>query len=217
VERLVRSPEVGRVLRSALTTHIDRIRTANLPDEEEEPYVKEDLSGFSTLRSAVQNGFKGYVTRDVVLRRKEARINFTHPQDVQPADPSMLRLVNGEGRQRSVEEIVVNIRELPPGSPTHRPGLESGHTVRAEATALRGGAEIEVATQRVSFNPRTERVSWDKQVGVGTRIRDDGTVTAMPRKYTGRVPYSTEDVQDLTQKHSQDGRTILRKIKDILF
>src|SRR3989344_5768375 len=140
LEALVReSMPLQTLLSNGIGRHLQRIEKLNQATAEEEPVITEDVFAFQELQKAVDSGFGGFQTRDVVWRRSQARLNFCNQNDVSPSDPSMLQLTDSNGKPRMVEEYVVQIEQRGALSAVHRPDRFSGYSRSAEQVAGTGG------------------------------------------------------------------------------
>ena len=215
LEKVVRSQELRDVLTTGLTNHLDRLEELNRPTEEEVPQIAEDEDRFKELLGVIASGFQGLVLRDSVLWRQGARVNFSKPGDLNRRDRRMLRLIDEEGRKLTVREYVVNVEILAAGSPTHRADMKSGHTVSAATVAGRKGFGIRVQDQDVSIHPRAEVIQWAAGAGISAQIRDNGNVTVLAEKYSGRMPYEAQPL-DLSEEFPTQGKSLLSRLREIL-
>jgi len=208
LEKVVRSQELRDVLTTGLTNHLDRLEELNRPTEEEVPQIAEDEDRFKELLGVIASGFQGLVPR-------AARVNFSKPGDLNRRDRRMLRLIDEEGRKLTVREYVVNVEILAAGSPTHRADMKSGHTVSAATVAGRKGFGIRVQDQDVSIHPRAEVIQWAAGAGISAQIRDNGNVTVLAEKYSGRMPYEAQPL-DLSEEFPTQGKSLLSRLREIL-
>src|SRR3989344_152661 len=145
VADIARSSELRVLVKAVLVGYLGRLEKLKGSETGKQLEVETDIERVSALSRVVSSGLLGLLVRDVNLGReiKGARANFCKPGDVHPDDDTKLRLVDSQGRPRSVNEVVVQMTELAPGSPTHRPDpIKSGHTVSAATTAGKGGVLV---------------------------------------------------------------------------
>src|SRR3989344_3816337 len=81
--------------------------------------------------------------------------------------------------------------------------------------AGRKGFGIRVQDQDVSIHPRAEVIQWAAGAGISAQIRDNGNVTVLAEKYSGRMPYEAQPL-DLSEEFPTQGKSLLSRLREIL-